>query len=68
MQPAVVYANELSRLGYGRPMWMPDQPEPCVEIGDVGFVETGASLTGPYARLRYLTSSQLLALSGDYSM
>lgn len=47
MQPAVVYANELSKLGYGRPMWMPDQPVPCVEIGDVGFVETGMFSKAP---------------------
>lgn len=41
MQPAVVYAEELDRLGYGRPIWMPEHPtEASIELGDVGFIET----------------------------
>ena len=41
MYPAVVYTEELFRLGHGRPMWMPEKPDSPVEIGDVGFIETG---------------------------
>ena len=40
MQPAVIYAEELGRIGYGKPLWMPEQPsEASIELGDVGFIE-----------------------------
>ena len=41
MKPPIVYAEELGRIGYGRPMWMPEQPpDASIELGDVGFIET----------------------------
>lgn len=41
MYPALVYTEELAKLGHGRPMWMPEKPDTPVELGDVGFIETG---------------------------
>ena len=42
--PAEVYAEQLSRLNYGFPLWHPDPPNdaPEIQIGDVGFVRDGA--------------------------
>lgn len=41
MKPPIVYAEELGRIGYGRPMWMPEEPpDASIELGDVGFIET----------------------------
>ena len=62
MQPAVVYAHELSRLGHGRPMWSPDRPETPVEIGDVGFIENGTC----YDFCNWLRDSELPRETGSF--
>jgi len=40
--PWDIYAEQLSTLGYGYPLW---DPEPCdreeVLLGDVGFIDKG---------------------------
>lgn len=42
MPPAEVYCEVLKQAGYGRPLWVPELE---VEVGDVGFIESGTSLS-----------------------
>ena len=42
MTSAVIYAEELAQLDYGRPMWSPNF---AVEIGDVGLINIRTSTT-----------------------
>ncbi|KAI0819434.1 hypothetical protein BC628DRAFT_1342226 [Trametes gibbosa] len=44
--PWDIYADQLTHLGYGYPLWIPDPAPgaPSVEIGDVGWINEGEFL------------------------
>lgn len=44
MSPSRVFVQQLTPLGYGAPQWI---PECDVQLGDVGFSDTGTNLCRP---------------------
>ncbi|KAI0633111.1 hypothetical protein C8Q77DRAFT_1058568 [Trametes polyzona] len=44
--PWDIYAEQLTHLGYGHPLWVPDPApgQPPVEVGDVGWINDGEFL------------------------
>jgi hypothetical protein len=41
MKPSIIYAEELSKLGYGHPLWLPEgsSDSQAAELGDVGYID-----------------------------